>query len=129
MARRSSRRQLDRLLRDPHPLVVAQVLSNPMLTEDDVVRVAARRPALWTALDAIATCARWLSSPRVRLALLFNPGSPERIAIPLLALCTRQDLLSLLESTDTSNVLRGTAHELLERMPPLRSPDQGVVLQ
>jgi len=54
LARRSSRFALDRLLRDPHPDVIRNVLVNPRLTEDDVVRLAARRPAFPDVLGEIA---------------------------------------------------------------------------
>ena len=44
LARRPDRAMLDRLLHDPHPDVIRRLLRNPRLTEDDVVRLAARRP-------------------------------------------------------------------------------------
>jgi hypothetical protein len=129
LARRPSRRAFDRLLSDPHPLVVRQLLENPCLTEDDVVRIAARRPARLEILREIGRSVRWLKNPRVRLAVVHNPGSPDAIAIPLLSLCTRQQLTSVLKSADVSIVLRATAHELLERMPPLCPTDHDSTLQ
>ncbi|HEV8549366.1 MAG TPA: hypothetical protein VGQ57_10065, partial [Polyangiaceae bacterium] len=89
LARAPTRRAFDKLLSDPHPLVIRQLLENPRLTEDDVVRIAARRPARPEAVTAIARTARWLKRPRVRLAILLNPGSPPSVAMPLLAACTR----------------------------------------
>jgi hypothetical protein len=129
LARRPSRRALERLLADPHPLVVRQLLTNPLLTEDDVVKIAARRPARPEVTRELAASIRWLKSARVRIALMHNPGSPEAVTVPLLALCTRQELVALLDSPDISLVLRGTALELLERMPPLRSSGHGTTVQ
>src|SRR6188768_167140 len=123
LARSPSRRAFDKLLSDPHPLVIRQLLENPRLTEDDVVRMTARRPARLEALEAIAQHGRWLSRPRVRLSLLFNPGSPPAIIMPLLAVCTRRELSDVLHHSETSSVLRGAAHELLERLPPLRESE------
>ncbi len=123
LARTPNRRAFDQLLSDPHPLVIRQLLENPRLTEDDVVRMTARRPARLEALEAIAQHGRWLSRPRVRLSLLFNPGSPPAIAMPLLAVCTRQELCEVVHHSETSTVLRGAAHELLERLPPLRDAE------
>src|SRR6478735_9427613 len=123
LARSPKRSALDKLLSDPHPLVIRQLLENPRLTEDDVVRMTARRPARLEVLEAIAQHGRWLSRPRVRLSLLFNPGSPPVMTMPLLAVCTRSELTEVLHHSESSNVLRGAAHELLERLPPLRASE------
>jgi len=123
LARAPNRKAFEKLLIDPHPLVIRQLLENPRLTEDDVVRIVARRPVRPEAITAIARSERWLKRPRVRLAILLNPGSPPAVAMPLLAACTRQELLEILHGTDTSKVLRVTARELFARRPPLHEPD------
>ena len=123
LARTPNRRAFEKLLKDPHPLVIRQLLENPRLTEDDVVRMTARRPARLEVLEAIAQSGRWLSRPRVRLSMLFNPGSPPAITMPLLAVCTRNELSEVLHHSESSNVLRSAAHELLERLPPLRASE------
>jgi hypothetical protein len=123
LARAPTRRAFDKLLSDPHPLVIRQLLENPRLTEDDVVRIAARRPVRPEAVQAIARSERWLKRPRVRLAILLNPGSPPSIAMPLLAACTRSELLEIVHGVDTNKVLRATARELLARRPPLEQSD------
>lgn len=118
LARRSDRQRFDQLLRDPHPMVVTELLANPKTTEDDVVRLAAHRPARPTSIEAIART-RWLTRPRVRMSVLLNPGSPPGVALPLVGLCTRTELLELARSADTPVILRITAQELAERRPPL----------
>jgi hypothetical protein len=123
LARMPNRRAFEKLLVDPHPLVIGQLLENPRLTEDDVVRLVARRPVRPEAITAIARSERWLKRPRVRLAILLNPGSPPDVAMPLLATCTRRELLEILHGPDTSKVLRATARELFARRPPLGEPD------
>jgi hypothetical protein len=123
LARRPNRRAFEKLLGDPHPLVLRQLLENPKLTEDDVVFLATRRPARPEAIAAIVAAPRWLSQQRVRMAILLNPGSPSSVSIPLLALCARQELCELLRATDTSRLLRATARELLDRHPPLPDVD------
>lgn len=120
LARSPNRRVLEKLLRDPHPLVLRQLLGNPRLTEDDVVRLAARRPLGSATVDALAESPRWLRRPRVRLSLLLNPGTPEAVSMPLLAVCTRCELLDVVHGTDAPLSLRASARELLERSPPLQ---------
>ena len=129
LARSPSRRAFEKLLKDPHPLVIRQLLENPRLTEDDVLRMAARRPARLEVLEAIAQNGRWLSRPRVRLAVLFNPGSPPAMTMPLLSVCTRNELHDVLHHVDSSAVLRSAAHELFERLPPLRESEAPGPLQ
>ncbi len=119
LARSPNRRVLEKLLRDPHPLVLKQLLGNPRLTEDDVVRLAARRPLHSAIVDALAESPRWLRRPRVRLTLLLNPGTPEVVSMPLLAVCTRCELIDVIHGADAPLALRASAQELLERSPPL----------
>jgi len=118
LARRSDRQRFDALLRDPHPMVVSELLTNPKTTEDDVVRMAALRPARATTIEAIART-RWLTRRRVRMTVLLNPGSPPRVAVPLVGLCTRSELLEVARGADVPVILRITANELAERRPPL----------
>jgi hypothetical protein len=111
---------LEKLLRDPHPLVLRQLLGNPRLTEDDVVRLAARRPLHEAIVETLAESPRWLRRPRIRLTLLLNPGTPEQVSMPLLAVCTRCELLEVVHGVDAPLALRAAAQELLERSPPLQ---------
>lgn len=122
LARRAERDSFDALLGDPHPMVMRELLVNPKTTEDDVVRLAAQRPARDTTLEAIAKT-RWLARARVRRAVLFNPGSPPHVALPLVGLCTRAELLELVRSPDVPTIVRITAKELAELRPPLGERD------
>ena len=121
LARRSPRAQIDRLLSDPHPMVIQQLLLNPRLTEDDLVRLAARRPAGLPVLRAVARAPRWLKSERVRLSILFNPGAPSSMTVPMTALCSRQHLRELAHSAHLGGALRTVALERMERLPPLQA--------
>lgn len=123
LARRPNRKAFDKLIADPHPLVIRQLLENPKLTEDDVVRLVARRPARIEVIRQVALSHRWLSRSRVRLSIILNPGSPPEIAMPLLPICKRTELQEVVRATETSMVLRGTALELLERRPPIKGVD------
>ncbi len=117
LARRPSRATLDKLLRDPHPMVTRILLGNPRITEDDVVRMAAVRPAVARISSEIAMA--WSRSSRVRLALIQNPTAPAAVAVPLLALLTRQELDQVARAADLPSVTRATALEHYELRPPM----------
>lgn len=119
LARRPSRAQIDRLLLDPHPLVLELLFQCPALTEDDVLKIAARRPARLIALEMLANSPRWLARRRVRLSLILNPGTPHGLALPLLTTCPRDDLMLVITSTNLNSTLRSVAHELYSRLPPI----------
>jgi hypothetical protein len=114
LARRPTRAALDRLLGDPHPLVIRQLLENPKLTEDDVVRLATRRPAQATTLRELANSPKWLCRGRVRMSILLNPGSSPALTYPLLGVCSRTELREITRSAHVSSELRQTAAEYLE---------------
>ncbi|MDZ4697388.1 MAG: hypothetical protein SGI86_19790 [Deltaproteobacteria bacterium] len=80
LARTSDRMLLARALRDPHPHVVQILLLNPGLTEDNVIRMAARRPTLPETQCTITRDSRWAYRPRVRAALAQNPATPPYLA-------------------------------------------------
>ncbi len=121
LARGRDRFMIDRLLRDPHPHVIAIVLGNPRVTEDDVIRLAAKRPTFPDVQGEIARSARFGHRPRVRMALIQNPHTPPTISVPLVSLLLRPDLAAVLEATELPPVVRAAAVELLRRRPPLKT--------
>lgn len=123
LARRPSRAALDRVLGDPHPMVIRNVLGNPRLTEDDVLRLVARRPAVPAAIAEVARHPSWSQRARLRMAILQNPGTPPDIGVPLVRLLVRPELLRLLHSPDVPALVRAAAREMLERRPPVPERD------
>lgn len=117
LARNARLREADsqifqQLLRDPHPLVIRELLGNPQTTEQDLVRLVARRPADPELLRVVASTS-WLAQQRVRLAALLNPGTPLGISVPLVTLCTRSELSQLRRSVELPQRL----HELSRSKP------------
>ncbi len=124
LARRPTRSQLERLLSDPHPLVIAQLLQAKGLTEEDVIVMVTRRPAHNPTLQAVLDAPRWILRKRVRLCLILNPGTPHGMALPFVATCPREDLRLIYQTTTIGAGLRAVAHELYVRLPPLQSDVQ-----
>ena len=118
LARRNDREMMARLLLDPHPEVIKGLLKNPRLTEDDVIRLAAKRPCRSDVLAEIARSVRWVHRPRVRLTIVLNPDTPLEIAGPISGLLMRQELKLVAGSTHVSPAVRALCLEHLERRPP-----------
>jgi hypothetical protein len=122
LARGRDRFMIDRLLRDPHPAVIKNLLGNPRVTEDDVIRLASRRPTFPDVQTEIARSPRFGHRPRVRLAIVQNPFSPTSLSVPLVPLLVKQDLASVIAGTELPAIVRAAAIELLQRRPPLPRP-------
>lgn len=125
LARRPTRQALEKLLADPDPTVIRLLLGNPRVTEEDVVRLTARRPNRPDILAEIAKSSRWTHRPRVRMALVLNPSSPPEIAVPLVGLLIRSELRLVVASTDIPAIVRSAARDLLARRPPMKKSPEG----
>lgn len=127
LARRPDRRQIDRITRDPSPAVIDLLLANPRLTEDDVVRMCARRPNLPEVLTLVFANPRWSSRPRVRRALALNPQTPEPIFAALVPLLSADDLHAVAEDERVSSAVRRRCLEIIARLPPIADDPTGQV--
>jgi len=119
LARRPDRETLQRLFTDPHPDVMRRLLRNPRVTEDDVVRIAARRPGRSELLAEITRETRWVHRPRVRMALVMNPATPPEMAMRIAGLLLRPELELVVRSPGVPAAVRAVCLEHLERRPPV----------
>lgn len=106
LARRRDRQLLARVIRDPHPDVIRILLENPALTQDDVVRLVARRPIHGDVLREVAACVRWVVRTEVRSALLKNPYSPLEVVLPLVPLANAAELAEIASSPELAIQVR-----------------------
>ena len=112
LARRVDRTMIARIIRDPEPVVVRILLGNPGLTEDDVVRLCARRPISGEVLREVFRATKWILRPRVRLTLVKNPYSPLDLALAIAPLLPIHEAREVARSPELDLVLR----ELCERI-------------
>ncbi|HXN30395.1 MAG TPA: hypothetical protein VN894_00980 [Polyangiaceae bacterium] len=124
LARRPDREIMQRLMADPHPDVIRSLLRNPRITEDDVVRLAAKRPGRGEVLAEIARSTRWSHGPRVRIALVVNPGTPPEIAARIAGLLLRPELDLVARLPGVAPSVRAVCLEHLERRPPVEGAKQ-----
>lgn len=115
LARKPDRRMFDRVLRDPHPDVIALFLQNSQLTEPDVVRLCSRRPGVPEVLSRVASSPKWSLRPAVRRALAMNPATPPRVTTALLPLLSPEELRSLIDDERTPPAVARRCDELLAR--------------
>jgi uncharacterized protein (UPF0147 family) len=116
LARTHRRDQLILLVRDPHPMVVAILLDNPHVTEQDVVRMAAARPAVPESLAKIAAHPRWAVRHAIKRALVLNPATPLADAIRIATTLRVQELAELAEDPSVPETLRRHASEVLAEL-------------
>jgi hypothetical protein len=126
LARRPRRELIERALGDPDPEVIRTLLGNPRVTENDVVRLCARRPCPQAVLRAVADQHRWTERGRVRLALVRNPDTPLDVALRLVPLLLRQELRDAAQAADLGPALRAACADLLRTRPPSEEPDPTV---
>ncbi len=84
--------ELSRLAVASDASVIREVLKNSRLTEDLVVRIASRRPALPEPLTEIWASVRWNNRPAVRRALVFNPYLPPEVGVKIVPTLAPADL-------------------------------------
>jgi len=116
LARTHRREKLTLLVRDPHPQVVAILLDNPHVTEQDVVKMAAARPAVPESLGAIASHPRWSVRHAVKRALVLNPSTPLADAIRIATTLRSPELVELAADASLPEPLRRHATEVLANL-------------
>ncbi|MEK6531503.1 MAG: hypothetical protein AABZ23_03290 [Deltaproteobacteria bacterium] len=105
---------LDRLLSDPDPMVIGNILSNPRITEKEILKIASKRPNAPEILRLISSHKVWSKRYSVMKAIASNPYAPTEISIALLGLMMRQDLKNFARDSTLHPEIRQAAKELLE---------------
>lgn len=113
-ARARNRLELDRLMFDRHPGVVANLLNNPIITERDVVRIAAMRPTNAAVLTLVFRHPRWITRYRVKVAIALNPFSPTDISMAVLPHLMLPELRRAATTGTVKPEVRASAQELID---------------
>lgn len=114
-ARRARGDALRKLLGDPDPGVVANLLSNPTITEAAVLTLCSRRPAASAALETVLRHPRFGVRYRMRSALARNPALTDALGAALLVLLTDADLVAIRDDGTLPPSRRDTAALLVTR--------------
>lgn len=113
LARRARADLLDRLLADPDPEVIHNLLNNPRTTESVVLRICSRRPTISAPLEAVLRTPRWRQRYSVKVALCKNPHLRAGYAINLLFCLNRKDLCAIAADQTLVEAVQEAAGQLL----------------
>lgn len=111
LARGHDRNRLEKLLRDPEPGVIRNLLRNPNLTEQEVVGLAARRPTRDVVQRQISA-SRFGKRYSVRVALVCNPYSPTDLSLKLVGFLLQRDLKLVRNNHSLHPLVRAEADRL-----------------
>lgn len=107
--------KLDRLLSDPDPKVISNLLDNPRVTEVELLKIASKRPNSPEILRLISTHRRWGLRYNIKKALVQNPYTPPRISMGLLEFLFVQDLKEIAGDGSLHPQVRDIAKGLLDK--------------
>jgi hypothetical protein len=109
---------LARFAAEGDPSVVRELLRNPRLTEELVVRIAARRPCRPETLRCLHDDRRWRTRPAVARAIAHNPYAEPALVAKLLPRLSPRELTEVAED----GALHAIVRALAGRLAPGRAP-------
>jgi hypothetical protein len=122
LARRSPARIAGALLADGQPMIVKAALSNPNLTEAQVLRVLAKEKLAPIVVQSIAQHDKWSHMYHVRIALLRQPSTTLATVLAFLPELTVSDLQALaapgILPENLSHYLQAEIHRRLQKHKP-----------
>ncbi len=114
MSKTSAKHVLDRLLSDPDPLVISNLLDNPRITEREVLKIASKRPNSARIIKLVSSHKKWSKRYAVMSAVARNPYTPPRISIALLEMMFMQDLKEIAGDRTVHPQVKMSAKDLME---------------
>lgn len=119
LAKSNDLKILEKMLFDPDPLVVENLLNNPHLLEEHVLRLAARRPHRSEILRTIGTHPHWSKNLKIRIALIKNPFTPPILSVLGLMTLSIQDLKNISWEGKIHDLPRDVAQEIVKKRKAL----------
>ena len=122
LARRSPARIAGALLAEGQPMIVKAAISNPNLTEAQVLRVLAKEKLAPIVVQSIAQHDKWSHMYNVRIALLRQPSTTLATVLAFLPELTVSDLQALaapgILPENLSHYLQAEIHRRLQKHKP-----------
>ncbi|HBO84224.1 MAG: hypothetical protein A2073_03175 [Deltaproteobacteria bacterium GWC2_42_11] len=115
LSKRWNKDMLDRLLSDPDPVVISNLLNNPRITESEIVKIASKRPNSRETLRLISIHKKWGNRYNIKKALVQNPYTPPRIALGMVEFLLVQDLRDIAEDKAIHPQVRSAAGAIIDK--------------
>lgn len=113
IARLAGGRLLQIMAADPDARVIAALLDNPRLREQDLTPILTEGRGHTDSLQQIASHRRWSNRPTIRRALCLNSRTPALTALTLLPSLSKGDLEAVLSARQVCTRVRQRAAVLL----------------
>ena len=105
---------LEKLLSDPDPVVITNILNNTKTTSTEVLKIASKRPSSPKILNIIAIHRKWSSNYNVKKALVMNPYMLPAVSVALVTSMLETDLRDISRDGTLHPQLSLTAKDILE---------------
>lgn len=112
-ARRAQGKTLEKLLHDPDPKVISNLLRSAQITEAFVLKLCSKRPVDGEILVIVTYNRKWFSRYSVKRALILNPDFPIDYAHNLMVYLSPKDLHLFSKEPTVSASLRASAGRLV----------------
>jgi len=112
-ARLRDRDMINRLCHEQDPVVIQHLLLNPIITLQQVVRIASKRPTSAAILWVVFRDRKWINHYVVKKTLINNPYTPTQISLSQLNFLLEQDLEDIAENQLLHPLVREAAVELI----------------
>jgi hypothetical protein len=97
-----------------HGEVIAALLGNPRLSEDEVLILCAGEQVPPVVLSAVGSHPKWRQRYPVKMELLRNPRTPATVTLEFLDSLSTSDLGEIASLTGVPRLVRATAKQILE---------------
>jgi hypothetical protein len=118
LARTLDANGMARLCAEADPRVLRELLQNPRLTEELVLRVVARRPVRADVVWEVFRSTRWGHRLSVRRGIAANPSSPPELALKILPHLRVGDLRPIASDASLHEAVRALAATLIKARTP-----------
>ncbi|MBZ0221093.1 MAG: hypothetical protein K8I01_11760 [Candidatus Methylomirabilis sp.] len=108
-------KDIEKLLTDPDPVIVTNLLNNTRITAREVLKIASKRPNSPHVLKLIALHSKWSGRYEVMKAVSRNPYAFPRVSMALIEGLLAQDLKEIAEDNTLHPELKEAARDLLKK--------------
>jgi hypothetical protein len=115
LARKPDVRMIQRIAKDQDHRVIRNLLNNPRLTEQEVMKIGSTRPTSPRVLEEIYNHPRWITRYSIKKVIVWNPYSPLSLPLRLLTFLSMEDLEEIRDAPRIRETIRREAERLIDK--------------